>query len=118
MILCINLFAESAIKREASDYQETRLRYKNELRLSQIRLQENSPISESKFKENDLNLAGERLPVINKNDNYDWLESADYPSLVTHIFQSTPGTAQIRALTVSILVSIYSIHLKWYSFFF
>ena len=99
LILCINLFAESPIKREASEYQEKRLDYKNELRLSLISFQENSPFSAPKFKENDLDLTGERLPVINKNKNYGWLESAGYPSLVTHIFQVTPGTAQIRALT-------------------
>ena len=87
------------MKPEASDYQKQRLDYKNELRLSLISFQENSPFSAPKFKENDLDLTGERLPVINKNKNYGWLESAGYPSLVTHIFQVTPGTAQIRALT-------------------
>ena len=92
MILCINSFAESATKREASDYQEQRLDYKNELRLSQIRLQENLPFSTSKLKQNDSSLSEKILPVINKNENYGWLESADYPSLVTHVFQTTPGT--------------------------
>ena len=102
-ILSINLFAESPIKQEASDYQEHRLNYKNELRLSQISLQQNLPLPTSKFKQNDSGLSDERLPVIKKKENYGWLESADYPSLATHVFQSTPGTAQIRALIISIL---------------
>ena len=102
LILCINLFAESPINEKASDYQEKRLDYKNELGLSQISLQENSPFSTSKFKQNDSGLSSERLPVINKKENYGWLESADYPRLVTHVFQSKPGTTQIRSLTLSI----------------
>ena len=103
LILRINSIAESPIKQEASDYQEHRLNYKNELRLSQISLQQNLPLPTSKFKQNDSGLSDERLPVIKKKENYGWLESADYPSLATHVFQSTPGTAQIRALTISIL---------------
>ena len=106
LILRINSFAESSIKQEASAYQEHRLSYKNELRLSQISLQQNLPLLTSKFKQNDSGLSDERLPVIKKKENYGWLESADYPSLATHVFQSTPGTAQIRALNISILNSL------------
>ena len=110
LTLCTNLFAESPIKPEASDHQEQRRNYYDELRLSQISLQESSPFSTSKFKQNDSNLSDERLPVFNKKENYGWLESANYPGLVTHVYESTPGTVQIRALTLSILnksISIY-----------
>ena len=103
LILRINSFAESPIKQEASDYQEHRLNYKNELRLSQISLQQNLPLRTSKFKQNDSGFSDERLPLIKKLENYGWLESADYPSFATHVFQSTPGTAQLRALNISIL---------------